>query len=46
MKMRTSFMDEVISQEIFDPNIIAIRYFKTLFVLDLLSAISIDYFAY
>lgn len=46
VRMRTTFMNEVISQEIFDPKIIAIRYFKTLFVLDLLSAISVDYFAY
>ena len=39
-------MDEILSQEIVDPKTIAIRYFKELFALDLISAISIDYFAY
>ena len=44
--MRTTFINEVISQEIVDPKQIAIRYFKKQFTIDLLAAISIDYFAY
>ena len=46
IKVRTSYVNDVLAQEIFDPKDIAIRYFKKQFIIDLLSATSIDYFAY
>ena len=44
--IRTTYMDEILSQEIVDPKILAKRYFKNRFLIDFLSAIPLDYFAY
>ena len=46
VKMRTTFINEVISQEIVDPREIMVRYLKKQVFIDILAAIPIDYFAY
>lgn len=46
IKMRTTFINEVISQEIVDPREIMVRYLKKQVFIDILAAIPVDYFAY
>ena len=46
VRIRTTFMDEILSQEIVDPKVLAKRYIKSQFLIDFLSAIPLDYFAY
>ena len=46
IRLRTTYMNEIIQQEILDPKLIAKRYFKKQFFIDLLTATPVDYFAY